>query len=224
MSGCRLRAAGSRLPPAVSRCGAYRDGVTDHVRQTRATYDVIAANYAARWTAPDWAAAEFDVLAAVLPRGARVADVGCGPGHHTQLLRERGFQVTGLDLSAGMLRSRHVPAVVQADMRTLPLRTGAVAAVWCAAALLHIPRPEVPVVLGEFARVLRPGGQLMVSLAEGDGEFAEPVSYLPSHRRWYVLHRLQPVTEQLRDAGFELVSFSRRSTHRDWLQLRARRR
>ncbi|HYK70987.1 MAG TPA: class I SAM-dependent methyltransferase [Streptosporangiaceae bacterium] len=198
--------------------------MTDHIHQTRATYDVIASDYAARWAAPEWVTTEYGRLSAVLPRGARVADVGCGPGHHTRLLRERGFIAVGLDLSWGMLRSGQVPAVAQADMRALPLGTGAVDAVWCAAALLHIPRPEVPVVLGEFARVLRPGGQLMVSLAEGDGEFAEPVSYQPSHQRWYVLHRLEPMTEQLRAAGFELMSFSRRSTHREWLQLRAQRR
>jgi SAM-dependent methyltransferase len=200
--------------------------VTDHVRQTRATYDLIAADYAARWAAapPDWLTAEFDQLSAVLAHGARVADVGCGPGDHTRLLRDRGFLAIGLDLSWGMLRSRQVPSVAQADMRVLPLRTGAVDAVWCVAALLHIPRPEVPVTLGEFARVLRPGGQLMISLAEGDGEFSEPVSYQPSHRRWYVLHRAGPMTRQLADAGFDVTSFARRSTHRQWLQLRARRR
>jgi hypothetical protein len=75
-----------------------------------------------------------------------------------------------------------------------------------------------------LARVLRPGGELTLSVAEEDGEFWELVSYQPSHQRWYVLLRLEPVTRQLRAADFELVSFSRRSTHRDWLQLRARRR
>jgi SAM-dependent methyltransferase len=198
--------------------------VTDHVGETRATYDVIAPAYAARWAGADWVAAEYDALSAVLPRGGRVADVGCGPGHHTRLLRERGFHVIGLDLSWGMLRSELVAEVAQADMRALPLRAEAMDAVWCAAALLHIPRLEVPVVLGEFARVLRRGGELMISLAEGDEEFAEPVSYQPSHQRWFVLHRLDPMIEQLHDAGLDLVSFTRRSTHRDWLQLRATRR
>jgi SAM-dependent methyltransferase len=200
--------------------------VTDHVRQTRATYDVIAAEYAGRWAAAasDWLTAEFDQLSAVLPHRARVADIGCGPGDHMRLLRDRGFRVVGLDLSWGMLRSRRVPAVVQADMRALPLGTRAVEAIWCASALLHIPRPEVPAVLAEFARILRPGGELALSVAEGDGEFWEPVSYQPSHRRWYVLHRVEPLTAQLADAGFAVTSFSRRSTHRQWLQLRARRR
>jgi hypothetical protein len=61
-----------------------------------------------------------------------------------------------------------------------------------------------------------------VSIPTIAGEFAEPVSYQPGHRRWYVLHRLAPMTRQLRDAGLELVSASRRSTHRDG-ELRARR-
>jgi SAM-dependent methyltransferase len=198
--------------------------VTDPVAETIATYDVIAPSYAARWATAEWMPAEYDRFTDLLPRGARVADVGCGPGHHTRLLRERGFRAAALDLSWGMLRSQLVTGAAQADMRALPLRTGALDAVWCAAALLHIPRLEVPLVLSEFARVLRPGGELMISLAEGDGEFAEPVSYQPGHHRWFVLHRLEPVTEQLRDAGLELVSFARRSTHRDWLHLRARRR
>jgi SAM-dependent methyltransferase len=200
--------------------------VTDHVRQTQATYDLIAADYAGRWAATPqaWLTAELDRLSAALPRGARVADIGCGPGYHTRLLLERGFMAVGLDLSFGMLRSRQMPALVQADMRALPLKTGGMDAVWCAAALLHVPRPQVPAVLADFARVLRPGGELALSVAEGDGELSEPVSYQPSHQRWFVLHRLEPMTRQLRDADFELVSFSRRSTHRDWLQLHARRR
>ena len=208
------------------RSRAYCDGVTDPVRQTQATYDLIATDYAGRWAATpqEWLTAEFDRLSAVLPRGARVADVGCGPGYHTEFLLERGFMAVGLDLSWGMLRSRRVPALAQADMRALPLRTGEMDAVWCAAALLHIPRPQVPAVLADFARVLRPRGELVLSVAEGDGELWELVSYQPSHQRWFVLHRLDPMTRLLRDADFELVSFSRRSTHRDWLQLRARRR
>ncbi|MEU4848973.1 class I SAM-dependent methyltransferase [Streptomyces gilvosporeus] len=168
--------------------------------------------------------AELDYLSGVLPRGARVADIGCGPGHHTRLLRECGFRVTGLDLSWGMLSSQGTPGVVQADMRALPMATGSLDAVWCAAALLHIPRSDVPVVLGEFARVLRTGGELITSLAEGDGELWETVSYESSCRRWYVLHQADPFAAQLGEAGFRVVGHSRRSTHRDWLHFRARRR
>lgn len=197
----------------------------DYIRETQATYDVIASEYAGRWTGPaQWITAELDYLSAVLPRGARVADIGCGPGYHTRLLRERGFRATGFDLSLAMLASQGVPGIAQADMRALPIATGSLDAVWCAAALLHIPRPDVPVVLSEFARVLWTGGGLTISLAEGGGEVWEPVSYQSSRRRWYVLHRLEPLTAQLYEVGFYVVDHSRRSTHREWLHVRARRR
>src|SRR5262245_21785225 len=55
-------------------------------------------------------------------RGASVLDLGCGSGRHARRLADRGFQVTGLDLSAGSLaraRSHRGPAVryLQQDMR-----------------------------------------------------------------------------------------------------------
>lgn len=79
----------------------------------RATYDAIASDYAERRTGPkDWITAGLDHLSAVLPRGARVADVGCGPGHYTRLPRERGFAATGFDLSRGMPTARGIPGVV----------------------------------------------------------------------------------------------------------------
>lgn len=49
--------------------------------------------------------AEVEFLQEVLavPPGASVLDIGCGTGRHAVQLARRGFKVTGLDLSAGML-------------------------------------------------------------------------------------------------------------------------
>lgn len=198
--------------------------MTDYVAANRSTYDAIAADYTRRWsTPPAWVNAELDRLVKALPGDARIADIGCGPGRHTALLQDRGFRVVGFDLSRQMLTCGNVPGLVQADMRTLPLPDQVLDAVWCVAAMLHIPRSEVPDVLAEFSRVLRPGGLLSLSVAEGDGEGWEAVSYARTHRRWYVFHRIEPLTEQLATAGFNVVSYSRRSTHRNWLHLNAKR-
>ncbi|MFE0190798.1 class I SAM-dependent methyltransferase [Streptomyces sp. NPDC058989] len=137
---------------------------------------------------------------------------------------DRGFQVTGFDLSREMVAADAVPGLVQADMRALPLAASAVDAVWCVAALPHVPRPEVPVALGEFARVVRPGGRLAPSLTEGDDEDWEPVSYAPELRCRYVGHRLAPFAALLDGAGFEVTGHTRWSTHRDGPMLHARRR
>jgi len=50
--------------------------------------------------------AEVDFLLTLfpLPSGARILDIGCGTGRHSVELARRGFDVTGLDLSTGMLQ------------------------------------------------------------------------------------------------------------------------
>lgn len=198
------------------------------IAATQAAYSSIAAHYARKWgQAPPWLAEEADRLAGLLGEDARVADIGCGPGHHTQMLRERGLRATGFDLSAEMLTAFATPGLVRADMLALPIAAGALDGVWCSAALLHIPRSMVPVALGEFARVLRSGGELVLAVAEGDGERWETVPYeVPGQdelRRYYVLHGFEGLSAQLEAAGFGVYGHWRRETHRRWLHIRARR-
>ena len=161
------------------------------VGETQGTYDLITAEYA-RQNAAVWPdlADHANALTASLRPGGVVADVGCGPGRDITLLRARGLRVIGIDLSLGQLRRSRLTGVVQADMRQLPLRGGSVDAIWCHAALLHIPRTTVPAVLAEFARAARPGGELFLAVAEGDGEGFEVASnYGSDRRRWFTLHR-----------------------------------
>lgn len=189
----------------------------------RATYDVIAPAFAEQTknisSYVREAAAQF---AAELGPGARVVDVGCGPGRDTVLLREVGLEVTGLDLSMGMLRVNGTPGVVQADMRALPLHDGSVAGVWCQAAFLHIPKSEAATVLGEFVRVIRPGGLLYLSVQDGDGEGWEPVDYAPEHRRWFVGYREDELSALLDRAGLTVTGADHEAgVKRNWLVLRA---
>ena len=161
-------------------------------------------------------------MSAGLPAGSLVVDVGCGPGREIRLLREQGLRVVGLDLSMAQLRAGSQSGVAQADMRRLPLPTGGVRAVWCQAALLHIPRAEVPGVLHEFARVVTGGGELNLSVAEGDGDGWEVASnYGSSRRRWFTYHRLPDLTDLLVDAGFEVQDVRRAGSARDWIRVRA---
>lgn len=93
---------------------------------------------------------------AALPEGARVADVGAGPGG--LLRRLPRTKNVALDLSFGMsLRAMSLGhAAVQADAMLLPLQRSAFDAVF-ATNLLHLV-PDPLRVLKEARRVLRPGG------------------------------------------------------------------
>lgn len=192
----------------------------DPFQRTRRTYDEVAAEYAGRTGTP-WPELHEQMSAFLvrLPERPRVLDVGCGPGRDTRLLRGLGARVVGLDLSFGMLRSQSLSGAVLGDMRALPVRTGAMDGVWCHAALLHVPRGDVPRVLAEFARVTHQSGVLYLAVSEGDGEGWDNERYGDSHPRWYVQHRERPLRQLLAAAGWQVVDVSRLRHQRDWLYL-----
>jgi SAM-dependent methyltransferase len=197
--------------------------VRDPVAATRATYDVVAEEFRQRtWTPTFDLDAELDWLVDHLPPDGLVADVGCGPGRDTRLFRERGVKAIGVDLSMGMLRAAGLDGVAQGDMRALPIATAAVDGLWCNAALLHVPRPDVPGVLGELSRVVRDGGPLHLAVAEGDGDAWETGTYGGHRPRFFVHHRLDGLAPLLVEAGFSIVHVARYTVNRAWLRVRAR--
>jgi SAM-dependent methyltransferase len=99
-----------------------------------------------------------------LPCGP-VLDAACGTGRHAAYLAAAGRDVIGVDASEAML-SRARAKLPRADLRrgeltALPLEDGAVGGAVCALALSHLP--ELGPALCELARVLRPGGRLVIS-------------------------------------------------------------
>ncbi|WEH14379.1 class I SAM-dependent methyltransferase [Streptomyces sp. VNUA24] len=128
-------------------------------------YDKEAGDYdALRGGEPRAEAAARAVLGLVPEGTRRLLDIACGTGIVTRRFAaaREGMRVTGLDLTHAMASRAAVRlpgSVVIGDGRRLPFRDGefdAVTSVW----LLHLlGGPEdVRAVVGECARVLRPGG------------------------------------------------------------------
>ena len=144
-----------------------------------------------------------------------VIDVGCGPGQVGAYVRGRGRIVFGVDLSRAMaqLAAARLDGALAADMRALPVADGAAGALIAFYSVIHLQRDELGAAFEEFARVLRPGGQLVVSAHEGDGEvtstemLGESVSLSAS---FFALDELTAATEA---AGFDIVSAERRDPY-----------
>ncbi len=103
-----------------------------------------------------------------LPPGAAV-DAACGTGRHAGYLASTGHTVTGVDACARMLAIARakVPAAEfrEGDLHRLPVPDQHADLVVCALALCHVP--DLAPVMTEFARVLRPGGHLLISDTRG---------------------------------------------------------
>lgn len=148
---------------------------------TRESYDTVATDYAELLRGA-LAASPHDravlALFAELVRsdgGGPVADLGCGPGRITAHLARLGLGAFGIDLSPGMVevaRRDHPGLRFEVGSLTgLDFADGALAGALAWYSLIHTPTGELPAVLAELARVLRPGGRLLVAFQVGE----EPV-------------------------------------------------
>ena len=148
----------------------------DFEQTTRASYDAMAAACAEQWrddlVAKPWDRAVLGVFAELV--GTRpVADVGCGTGRLTGYLHDLGLEVSGIDLSPGMLAMarRDHPGLrfVTGSMLALDLPDASLGGLLAYYSTIHVPDDRLPEVFAEFARVLAPGGHLLLAFQVGDG-------------------------------------------------------
>ena len=151
-------------------------------------------------------------LAGLEPR-AEVLDAPCGFGRHALVLAEAGYRVTGADRSAVQLAEAERrrgdaewPKLVRADYRELPFPTASFDAVLCLfTALGYLDRAGDVGVLGEFRRVLRPGGSLVVETMHRDR-----LAHIFRPRHW---DRLPDGGLFLQEREFDQVAGTSRATH-----------
>jgi len=108
-----------------------------------------------------------EMLAALVPRNLVVVDGGCGDGFLTEALTGRFARVLAFDHSPERLvaaRARVQAGDVSfeaAELDDLPLRAGSADVCFLSMVLHHVP--EIDDVLREAARVLRPGGRIVIA-------------------------------------------------------------
>jgi SAM-dependent methyltransferase len=152
------------------------------------------------------------LIESALPSTGRVLEAGCGLGQYVILLRDRGHAVTGADWSLDALgRSRRaVPAtpLVAMDLARLAVKSGVLAAYVSLGVVEHDENGPGAIV-AEAARVLAPGGRLLLSVPYWNGT------------RRLLTSRLVREGRRIRDAGgqFYQFAFTRREV-REFLEAR----
>ena len=103
----------------------------------------------------------------------RILDLGCGPGRDLAAFRVLGHEPIGLEGSpalAAMAREHSGCEVWEQDFLALNLPDEAFDGIFANASLFHVPRQELPRVLGELNATLKPDGVLFTSNPRGDNE------------------------------------------------------
>jgi len=207
----------------------------DRAPTVRAAYDELADSYDREVRASPYNAdLEFPAMSALIPDvdGRRVLDAGCGTGFYADWLTEQGATVVGVDASAEMLAQARARTSDDATFHRADLAGDLAFAasdsfdgVVSALALGYVEDWQQP--LSQFARVLRPGGFLVIStghpldqfpfgetgVGETDTDEASgAANYFEVERRekeWavevpYYRRPVSAVVNPLLDAGFRL--------------------
>ena len=174
----------------------------------RRGYDDLAEVYAKVRSEDGQGMDVLDRFLGPLPESARVLDAGCGQG--TPVLRRSSESATavGVDFSRAQLElaTENAPgaSLVQGDMTALPVRDDAFDAITAYHSLIHVPTDEHRTVVDEFARVLRPGGRLLLTEGRDEWSGTNP-DWLDSgvEMQWHIAGA-EATREHLRTAGFAL--------------------
>jgi SAM-dependent methyltransferase len=141
-------------------------------------------------------------VVAVTSDGARVLEVGCGPGHLSARLAHHGFDVTGLDLDPAMIaraqantdraanRGGRQPSFLVGDVAALAFPDRSFDLVVSTLSMHHWADPAAG--LAEIGRVLRPGARALIwdfrpgvrphLFGPRHAHIPDPVDHTPSSR------------------------------------------
>jgi len=185
---------------------------SEFIPDTRVSYDTIAAEYAKR-IYPELKNKPFDRqlldrFADEVRMSGPVCDIGCGPAHIARYLFDRGVNVFGLDLSAGMLNEakRLNPNIdfIQGSMLALGLGSDTLGGIAAFYSIIHVGREHVVASLSEMRRVLKRNGSLLLAFHLGEDvihmtDFHDhPVDFEAT------LFRIEEMTGYAKAAGLDL--------------------
>jgi SAM-dependent methyltransferase len=152
-----------------------------------------------------------------LPPGARVLDLACGHGRHAIPLAERGFDVTGYDLSELFLERARTEAAsrgvavrwVRGDMRALPFEAefDAVINVFTAFGYFADEADDIET-LRRVRRALVPGGRFLLETLHRDGlvaRFRPQLEYTTSNGTLVCRHYVWDLARDVIDDRVNIV-------------------
>lgn len=197
----------------------------------RDSYDRLADEYARRLfhelENKPFDRALLDRFAAEIAERGEACEMGCGPGQVARYLRDRGVNVSGLDLSAGMLghARRLNPDILfrQGDMMVLDLPDSTFAGIAAFYAIVNIPEQSLPAVFAEMYRVLQPGGLLLLAFHVGTEIICEKELWgQPISMEFFYFQRA-PIQQLLEASGFVIEEVMERGPYAPEVEHQSRR-
>jgi len=195
--------------------------VNEQASDLETSYDLVAEQYADEFFGElerkPFDRELLDAFAESVRGQGEVCEIGCGPGHISRYLQDRGATMSAVDLSGEMVKCarRMNPDIqfAQANMLALAVPDASLAAIVCFYAIIHVGRENVTRALRGMNRALEPGGLLLLSFHGGAGELHRGEWYEKPVSIDVTLFGSDEMSGYLDAAGFEVVNFAERDPY-----------
>jgi ubiquinone/menaquinone biosynthesis C-methylase UbiE len=145
----------------------------------------------------------------LLPKKAKILDLGCGYGRDTQTFVDLGFDCYGVDLSEKMIE-RAKSRVKKAkffvmDILDLDFADKFFDGIWCNATIVHISKKDIDQAFNQIYKILKHNGFFHFNLKEGTGEKFEADERYKGIKKFYSYYSENEIKDLLKKHGFEII-------------------
>jgi len=193
------------------------------------TYNKIAKDWNGDHIIDTWWFSGTDKFLSLLPKEASILDVGCAGGFKTNYIKEKGFNVEGIDFSEEMIkdaqeRFKGINFEVR-NVYDLDKINKTYDGIFSQAVLLHIPKKDILEILEKIKSKLNKGGFAYIAVKEKkDGGVEEEIKkendYGYEYERFFSYFSLDELKNYFKELNMEVVYEKIESSGRaNWINI-----
>ncbi len=187
----------------------------DNSKSSIDVYNKIATQYANLFDNDLSDNPYMDKFLSKITTGNKILDLGCGTGRVTSYYFDKGFDVTGVDLSPKMLEiaKNKYPKI---DFRLGDIRkinfNDTFDGISLAYSLFHLEKKDVSKIIEKITSLLKTSGIIFLILQEGEGEVFVDEPLLPGEKLFLNLYT-EEQAKQILSSDFEILSVDKKTPH-----------
>ena len=170
---------------------------------------------------------ELNRFIALIPKNAKILDIGCGCGRDVQYFLDYELQPIGVDASSELIKEakKRVPDgdFKQMDMLNLTLEQSSFDGIWALDSISYLNKSLIPQILSSFNKLLKQDAILFISVRQGEGEKLISHEKVGKEQILIAFFSQNEIEELIKQADFEILnSYVEDGEHFTWLNIFAK--